>query len=399
MLELAAQLRPGWTSATEIVQLNGAISRSARPTRYQEVVERFGTTSGAAIRLMAAPAIVGSAELRRALEADPAVGETLAAARRAPSAVFGMGVLGPESVHVASGYLDDADLADLQRAGAVGDVLGRFLDPRRAASRCPPSTNAPSACRSTNSAPSPSPWAWPRARDAARSRWLRCAPGCLRSARHGRGHRRLGAGPWLSRGHPPPTRSGPWSARIVDATLARQTRAGDPDPCRTARAHQRAAGPRQAHPVAVAIAIGADHGGWQLKDTIARRWPRPATPSTTAARTVPTPSTTRTSPTPWPASWPTGPAAGASSSTAPASARAMVANKVPGVRAAICHDLSSARNSREHNHANVLTLGARFIGEGLALEIVRAWLGTPWGPGRHADAGREDHRGRAPLHR
>ena len=38
-----------------------------------------------------------------------------------------MGVLGPESVHVASGYLDDADLADLRRAGGVGDVLGRFL--------------------------------------------------------------------------------------------------------------------------------------------------------------------------------------------------------------------------------------------------------------------------------
>jgi len=63
----------------------------------------------------------------------------------------------------------------------------------------------------------------------------------------------------------------------------------------------------------------------------------------------------------------------------------MVANKVPGVRAANCHDLSSARNSREHNHANVLTLGARFLGEGLALEIVRVWLGTSWGPGRHAD--------------
>ena len=62
---------------------------------------------------------------------------------------------------------------------------------------------------------------------------------------------------------------------------------------------------------------------------------------------------------------------------------AMVANKVPGVRAALCHDLSSARNSREHNHANVLTLGARFIGEGLALEIVSTWLATPWGFGRH----------------
>jgi ribose 5-phosphate isomerase B len=63
---------------------------------------------------------------------------------------------------------------------------------------------------------------------------------------------------------------------------------------------------------------------------------------------------------------------------------AIVANKVPGIRAANCHDLSSARNSREHNHANVLTLGARFLGEGLAIEIVRAWLGTSWAPGRHA---------------
>lgn len=62
----------------------------------------------------------------------------------------------------------------------------------------------------------------------------------------------------------------------------------------------------------------------------------------------------------------------------------MVANKVPGVRAALCYDVSSARNSREHNHANVLTLGAGLIGENLARQIVDAWLETPWGPGRHA---------------
>ncbi|NIR35707.1 MAG: RpiB/LacA/LacB family sugar-phosphate isomerase, partial [Actinobacteria bacterium] len=61
---------------------------------------------------------------------------------------------------------------------------------------------------------------------------------------------------------------------------------------------------------------------------------------------------------------------------------AMVANKVPGVRAALCYDLSSARNSREHNHANVLTLGAGLIGEALAWQIVEAWLETPWGDGR-----------------
>ena len=62
----------------------------------------------------------------------------------------------------------------------------------------------------------------------------------------------------------------------------------------------------------------------------------------------------------------------------------MVANKVPGVRAALCYDLSSARNSREHNHANVLTLGAGLVGDGLAWQITQEWLATPWAPGRHA---------------
>ena len=63
---------------------------------------------------------------------------------------------------------------------------------------------------------------------------------------------------------------------------------------------------------------------------------------------------------------------------------AMVANKVPGIRAALCYDLSTARNSREHNHANVLTLGAGLIGSNLAWQIVQEWLATPWGGGRHA---------------
>ncbi len=63
----------------------------------------------------------------------------------------------------------------------------------------------------------------------------------------------------------------------------------------------------------------------------------------------------------------------------------IAANKVPGVRAALCYDISSARNSREHNHANVLTLGAGLIGTNLAQQIVETWLATPWAPGRHAD--------------
>lgn len=62
----------------------------------------------------------------------------------------------------------------------------------------------------------------------------------------------------------------------------------------------------------------------------------------------------------------------------------MVANKVPGVRAALCHDTFSARRSREHNDANVLCLGEWVIGEGLAKEIVQAYLGAEFEGGRHA---------------
>jgi len=62
----------------------------------------------------------------------------------------------------------------------------------------------------------------------------------------------------------------------------------------------------------------------------------------------------------------------------------MSANKVPGVRAAMCYDLSTALNSREHNDANVLTLGAGLIGVALAKAILKTWLATEFGGGRHA---------------
>jgi ribose 5-phosphate isomerase B len=62
----------------------------------------------------------------------------------------------------------------------------------------------------------------------------------------------------------------------------------------------------------------------------------------------------------------------------------MAANKVPGVRAALCYDQATAVNSRGHNHANVLTLGAGMIGANLARQIVSTWLETPSGGDRHA---------------
>jgi ribose 5-phosphate isomerase B len=61
----------------------------------------------------------------------------------------------------------------------------------------------------------------------------------------------------------------------------------------------------------------------------------------------------------------------------------IAANKVPGVRAALAHDATSARLAREHNHANVLCLGARLIGVPVAVDSVEAWLNATPGEGRH----------------
>ena len=61
----------------------------------------------------------------------------------------------------------------------------------------------------------------------------------------------------------------------------------------------------------------------------------------------------------------------------------MAANRIPGIRAARCNEMFSARMSREHNDANILCIGARVIGPGLAEEIVRTWMTTDFAGGRH----------------
>lgn len=62
----------------------------------------------------------------------------------------------------------------------------------------------------------------------------------------------------------------------------------------------------------------------------------------------------------------------------------IAANKVPGVRAALCNDLHLARLSRQHNDANVLAMGGRIVAPALAVEILQLWLETPFADGRHA---------------
>jgi ribose 5-phosphate isomerase B len=62
---------------------------------------------------------------------------------------------------------------------------------------------------------------------------------------------------------------------------------------------------------------------------------------------------------------------------------AIVANKVPGVRCTLCWNVESAEFARQHNDANVLSMGQRLVDEGMALEVVRVWLTTEFDGGRH----------------
>lgn len=62
----------------------------------------------------------------------------------------------------------------------------------------------------------------------------------------------------------------------------------------------------------------------------------------------------------------------------------IAANKIPGIRCALCHDMFSARATRQHNDSNIIAMGARVIGNTLALKVLDAWLGEEFEGGRHA---------------
>ena len=145
---------------------------------------------------------------------------------------------------------------------------------------------------------------------------------------------------------------------------------------------------RSARPSAVTgtktVAIGADHGGYELKQSIAAQLkelgyaPLDCGTFSTEAADYPDFALAVAELVAGGRAWRGIVVDGAGIGSC------MAANKVPGVRAALCYDQATAVNSREHNDANVLTLGAGLIGPALAKQIVKTWLSTEFGGGRHA---------------
>ena len=132
------------------------------------------------------------------------------------------------------------------------------------------------------------------------------------------------------------------------------------------------------------VAIGADHGGFQLKETLkaflSEKGYSVVDCGTNSTDSVDYPDFARAvaeqvkSGSAWRGIMIDGAGIGS----------CMAANKVPGIRAAMCYDYATAYNSREHNNANLLTLGAGLIGSSLAKQILITFLETEFGEGRHA---------------
>lgn len=131
------------------------------------------------------------------------------------------------------------------------------------------------------------------------------------------------------------------------------------------------------------IAIGADHGGFLLKESL-RKW------LASAGHRVLDAGTTSEAACDYPdfaiavaRAVQSGNAAFGIMIDGAGIGSSMAANRIPGVLAAICNDVDAARNAREHNYANMLTMGARKMDEARAREIITTFLATPEGEARH----------------
>ena len=125
---VADRLPAGWATGVDVVQINGGVSLNRRPGTAATTAASIAGRAGGQVVLLPSPAILERLETKRAIEADRTVADVLAMAATASAYLYSAGVADGSSVLVDSGYLTADDVAELVRKGAVGDVLGRYID-------------------------------------------------------------------------------------------------------------------------------------------------------------------------------------------------------------------------------------------------------------------------------
>lgn len=121
-------LRPGWATRVDVVQINGGVSLNRTAGTAAATAVEIAHKGSGETTLLASPAILERLETKRAIESDRTVASVLEKARAADAFLFSAGVADASSVHVDSGYITAADVIELVAGGAVGDVLGRYID-------------------------------------------------------------------------------------------------------------------------------------------------------------------------------------------------------------------------------------------------------------------------------
>ena len=125
---VAEALPEGWASGVSVVQLNGGVSLNRRSGGAASLAMTIAQRAGGQATLLPSPAILERVETKQAIEADRTVASILEQAVAAQTYLFSAGPADASSAHVENGYLKPADIEELARRGAVGDVLGRYID-------------------------------------------------------------------------------------------------------------------------------------------------------------------------------------------------------------------------------------------------------------------------------
>ena len=125
---VAEALPEGWTHGVTVVQANGGVSLNRRSGGAASVAATIAHRGGGEAVLLPSPAILERVETKQAIESDRTVAAILDQAAAAQTFLFTAGPCDVASAHVENGYLGAADIAELAQRGAVGDLLGRYID-------------------------------------------------------------------------------------------------------------------------------------------------------------------------------------------------------------------------------------------------------------------------------
>ncbi|MGX5681230.1 sugar-binding transcriptional regulator [Schumannella luteola] len=125
---IAERLPTGWATSVTVVQINGGVSLSRRPGTAAHTATTIAQKAAGQSVLLPSPAILERLETKRAIESDRTVAGVIELAEAASMYLFSAGVADATSILVDNGYLTPADVAELRRKGAVGDVVGRYID-------------------------------------------------------------------------------------------------------------------------------------------------------------------------------------------------------------------------------------------------------------------------------